>query len=245
MRRLAGGSHLALWAPALAAPAVFLLSFQWTPRWLFPLLLAAPLYPVFAASVRRGAEARAVTAVLLWAVGLCLCATTVSMHRPVEAERAIWNSRPYAEKTIDWLRTGEGEEGSPARFLPRHALELVVFSALALATGGAGALVLGAALLNHMSFYVAAVWRLSSGSPLALLFAWPPWALVRIAAYVALGTALAAPLLRPHPPGSPRSRISRALLAVGLGGVLLDIVLKSLLAPAWRLLLLRLVGQLP
>jgi hypothetical protein len=245
VHRLACESQLTLWAPAIAAPAVFLLSFCWTPRWLFPLLLAAPLFPTFAAAVRRGANGRAVAAALLWALGLCLCATSVSMHRPIETERAIWNSRPYAEKTIEWLRGGEGEEGSPARFLPRQALELAVFVVLALLTGGAGALVLGAALLNYMSFYAAAVWRLSSGAPLALLLAWPPWALVRVAAYVAIGTALAAPLLRSRSPGPWSPRIPRGLLATGLGGALLDVALKAFLAPAWRQILLRSIGGLP
>lgn len=246
MRGSSGQAVLAIGAPAVITPAVFLLSYRWAPKWLFPVLLAAPLLPVFASDVRRGRDARAVAAALTWALALALCATAVSMHQPMDAERAIWNARPYAEKTLRWVRLGEGEEGDPSRFLPRHAVELVVFSGLALATGGAGALVLGAALMNYMSFYVAALWRLSSGTPLALLLGWPPWALVRVAAYVALGTALARPLLvQGLPPGPERPRLSRPLLAAGLAGVVLDVLLKGLLAASWRQILLPWAGGSP
>ena len=246
MQQSRSSAALATLAPAAITPAVFLLCYRWAPVWLFPVLVAAPLVPSFALAVRRGLAGPALLAALLWAASLCACATTVSMHRPQEAEAAIWNARAYAEKTLQWVRTGEGEEGSPSRFLPRHALELMAFAALAAATGGVAALVLGAALLNHMSFYVAALWRLSGGVSWALVLGWPPWALVRIVAYVALGTALAGVLLtRRLPPGSHRPPFARGLLIVGLAGVVLDVLLKAFLAAPWRQVLLRALGGPP
>jgi hypothetical protein len=237
---------LVVGGPAAASAAVFLACYRWSPLWLFPALLAVPLFPVFAACVRQGRDGRACAGVLAWSTALALCATGVSMRQPMQAERVIWNGRAYAEQTIAWVRTGEGIEQQPRRFLPRHAAELVAFSLLALATGGAGGLVLGAALLNYMSFYVAALWRLSSGAPLALVLGWPPYALIRVVAYSLLGTALARPLLsRGLPPRTPRPVFSRRLLFLGLGGVALDALLKSFLAPGWRQVLLQALGGPP
>lgn len=235
---------LGVWGPAAAVPALFLVTYGWAPAWLFPLLLAAPLAPPFVLAVRRGRRGRACATALLWAAALALSAVSVSMRSPVEAERAIWRSRAYAEETIAWVRTGEGPEADPRVFLPRHLLELAAFAVLALLTGGVGGLVLGAALLNYMSFYVAALWRLS-GAPAALLLGWPPWALVRILAYVALGTALAGPLAARGLPRERRPAFARWLLVCGLAGVVLDLLLKSTLPPAWRQLLLRSLGGPP
>ncbi len=233
-------------APALGAVAVFVLCFRWSPAWLLPFLLTAPLAWPFFALIRRGNERAALSQALVWALALVLCATSISMVWPLEAEQAIWRSRPYAEETLHWVRTGEGPEGSPRLFLPRQALELVAFSALALATGGMGALVLGAALLNYMSFYVACLWRLSGEIPAALALGWPPWALIRVVAYVALGTGLARPLLARLPPRAQiPCRISRGLVLAGLAGVLLDVILKATLAPLWRRLLIAALGGAP
>jgi hypothetical protein len=235
-----------LWGPAPAAVIVFLAAFRWCPAALLPFLLAAPLFPGFAGAVRRGDDHAALSSVLVWALALVLCATTVSMLWPMEAEAAILRSRQYAEETVEWVRTGEGPEGSPALFLPRHALVFVLFSVLSVATGGAGALVLGAAQLNYMSYYVASLCRLGGGAPALLILGWPPWSLVRVIAFVALGTALARPLLaRVRPRPDPPHRFCLPLLWAGVGGVLLDIVLKAFLAAPWRRLLLAVVGGTP
>jgi hypothetical protein len=235
---------LEIWGPAVTVPALFLVTYRWTPAWLFPALLAAPLAPPFVRLVRRGLRGRAFAAALLWAAGLAISATSASMQRPVEAERTIWRARAYAEQTVSWVRTGQGEEADPRRFVPRHLLELAAFAALSLLTAGAGGLVLGAALLNYMSFYVAALWRLS-GAPAALILGWPPWALVRVVAYIAIGTALAGPLAARGLPQEERPPFARWLLACGLAGVGLDLFLKSTLPPLWRNLLLRTLGGPP
>ncbi len=237
---------LVLLVPAPAAAAIFLISFRWSPAALLPFLLAAPLFPVFAAAVRRGDDRGALSSALAWARALVLSATAVSMLWQPEAEAAILRSRQYAEETVDWVRTGEGLEGSPALFLPHHGLVFVLFSLLSVATGGLGALVLGAAQLNYMSYYVASLCRLGGGVPAVLVLGWPPWALVRVVSYIALGTALARPLLVRIPPRPvPAHPICRPLLWAGLGGVLLDVLLKTVLAAPWRRLLLVVLGGSP
>jgi hypothetical protein len=90
-----------------------------------------------------------------------------------------------------------------------------------------------------MSYYVGA---LAAGPhPLtAGLFGWPPWAIVRVVAFVMLGAALARPLLLRLRGRSERlfsEPADRRLLGAALALLLFDIVLKATFAPAWSLIL--------
>jgi hypothetical protein len=63
---------------------------------------------------------------------------------------------------------------------------------------------------------------------------------------VALGTALARPLLgRLLWRGASRPPLSGRLVAAGLAGVALDLLLKAWLAPFWRRAVLWAAGGLP
>ncbi len=96
---------------------------------------------------------------------------------------------------------------------------------------------LGAVLVGYMSYYVGALAAAGSEPWLAFMFGWPPWAILRVAAYIMLGVALARPLLSavgrhtiPSPPARRWYITCAALL-------LLDVILKGLLAPFWAVLL--------
>ena len=135
------------------------------------------------------------------------------------------------------MRTGEGAESTPRQFLPIHARHFLGFCALSILTAGAGALVLGTWLLNYMNYYVFELAR-TGAHPLALaLLGWHPWAVIRVVGYIVTGAALT-------PPGiglwarlrrrRGRFEVPRNVLATGIGLVLLDIVVKTLLAPTWQ-----------
>ena len=121
--------------------------------------------------------------------------------------------------------------------LPQHALHAGAFVALSLLTASVVSVVFGAALMNYMAYYVAELIRLTPSHPwLAALLGWHPWSIVRIVSFVTLGVLLAEPLLR-RVTRAPRLAPPRALLALALAGLVVDVCLKALLAPHWAALL--------
>jgi hypothetical protein len=141
-----------------------------------------------------------------------------------------------------WVMTGRGAESDPSRFIPQEAAHAVVFSALALASGGVLALAMGAVLMNYMGHYVGALASASAHPVATVVLAWHPWAVIRIVSFVTIGVILAVPLLSRLGGFRVDMRPARRLLAWAGAGLVADIVLKSLLAPAWQRLLLRVVG---
>ena len=133
-----------------------------------------------------------------------------------------------------------GDDGRGRR---EHA---VAFAALTLATGGALAMPMGAVLTNYMGHYVGTLAAMGAHPIALMILGWHPWAIVRIVSFVIIGVVLSVPLLmrlaRRHGVRAtqPDAGQGRRLLAWALGGLVLDIVLKAALAPAWQRLLARL-----
>jgi hypothetical protein len=216
--------------------------------WSFPLLCSVPACAHLWRSLSRGDRAGALAGLLAWAATLGICCTAASFLWEDRAARVLLNGPAYAAEMRAWIATGEGAESSPSRFIPQHLLHLAIFSALALATAGAAALVMGTVLLGYMSFYVGTLAAAATACPpaLAALIAWNPWSVARVVSFIVLGVVLAEPLVARFARGrhAAASRVpgrSRWLIA-GLAGILADIVLKTLLAPAWRGMLASCLG---
>ncbi len=82
-----------------------------------------------------------------------------------------------------------------------------------------------------MSYFVGS-YAAASGHPfLGSLAAWVPWSVVRVCAFVLLGSLFARPLLvrRVWPFGEREYRF----MALAFSGILADLVIKSLAAPAY------------
>ncbi|MCY4628426.1 MAG: hypothetical protein OXE58_12785 [Acidobacteria bacterium] len=201
-------------------------------RWVLPLLLAAPAIHGLWRYLGEGRRLEAVRLMLGWALALVLFGPLAMAVAPEAAEAAVFQGGSYNDEMMAWLATGEGAEGDIRLFLPIHLQRLVLFVPLALVSGGALGLLMGAVMLNFMDFFVASYAAVSSGVPAAL--AWFPWALCRVAAFVILGVVCAEPLVRrlgkvtaPLQPGR------RRLLYVAGGLLVADVVLKAALAPMW------------
>lgn len=201
-------------------------------RYLLPALLAAPaawmLWRYLAAEDRAGA----LRVMFGWAGALIALGSPAMALAPDAAAEAVLRGEAYRAEMMAWLATGEGAEGDFRRFLPIHLGRLALFAPLSLVSGGALGLVMGAAMVNFMDFFVASYAAASSGVPAAL--AWFPWALCRVAAFVVLGVLCAEPLVRrarrlSGPPAPGRAR----LVGVAAGLLLADLALKAALAPAW------------
>ena len=214
-----------------------------------PLLFAViPVVPLAVVYVRAVAERRpghALLPALLWAVALSVATVAAAAVAPDAAAHGIWRASDYRDEMLRWIATGLGPEGSPGLFLPRVLLEFAVLLLVSAATGGVAGLLLGSLLLGYMNGYVG--WVVAHADPRvapwqAGLLAWPPWSMVRVVSFVLAGTAAALwgwPRL--YDRGGRRAPV-RALLAVSVVLLLLDIGLKAWLAPQWQHWLRGLLG---
>ena len=204
---------------------------------LVPILNVVPAFPFMVASLRRGAVAEAIWRMLVWAAALAICATTISYLNPAEAGRLFLRGESYRREMFEFLLTGYGREGDIRQFLPQHLLHAAGFCLLALASGGLLALPLGALLMNYMACYVGALGAASLHPWKAMVLAWVPWALIRIASFVTLGVILAGVLLGRILGFEYRLREQQTWLTLAATGLVVDIVLKWALAPTWRQLI--------
>ena len=201
---------------------------------LVPIFNVLPAFPFMVASLRRGRVGEAIWRMLVWAAALGVCATVFSYVDTAAAGRLFLRGETYRREMFTYLTTGLGPEGDPRIFIPTHLAHAGVFCVLAIATGATLAMALGAALMNYMSYYVGALGAASAQPWLAMMLAWVPWAVIRVASFVTLGVVLGGPLLG-RVLGFPfRLAAHRRWIALAAAGLALDIVLKWTLAPVWR-----------
>jgi hypothetical protein len=231
--------------PSLLIVAATVLSYAlgWAVGWpaLVPLLNTAASYPLMVLAIRRGDVRLAVARMLVWALALGISATILSFARPGQTGTLFLHGAAYRAEMFTWIMTGVGPESDPARFILQHAWHAVLFVVLALATGGIAAMVMGAALMNYMGHYAGALAASSVQPLLAGVLAWAPWAVARVISFVTLGVVLSIPLLTRTGVGVILRR-EQVLIAAAVIGLVADVALKWLLAPAWHRLLLRLTG---
>lgn len=209
---------------------------------LIPFLNTAASYPFMVLALKRGHVRLAIARMLLWALTMGVCATLLSSSRPSATATLFLNAEAYRVEMFRWVMTGSGAESTPAIFIPQQILHTIVFSVLALATGGVLAMPMGAMLMNYMGHYVGTLAASSRQPALTMLLAWHPWAVIRVVSFVTLGVVLSAPLISRVGRLSIDLRPARPLVLAACAGLVADIVLKALVAPAWQRLLLRVVG---
>ena len=209
---------------------------------LVPVLNTLASFPFMVLALRRGDLRLAVVRMLLWALTMGVVATLASYARPVETGGLFLRGDSYRAEMFAWVMTGQGAESTPTQFIPLHARDAAIFSILAVATGGAAAMPMGAALMNYMGHYVGALAAASRRPMLTLCLGWHPWAVVRVISFVTIGVVLSVPLLSRVAAVRIAWADARVPLLVACGGLVLDVVLKALLAPTWQRLLLRVVG---
>jgi hypothetical protein len=192
-------------------------------------------YPFYAAELARGRPGRAVTLMIIWAVLLSVAVVLATMAFPSRAERVVWKGTEYTAEMMKWIETGVGPEGTPSLFLPQHALHFSLFSLACLASAGLAGLIMGAALLNYMNFYVAVLINEASNPATAACLAWPPWAVLRVIGFILASVPLSALLLRRFRWWKVEPKISYwRYFLWGFGLVILDVILKAVIAPYWR-----------
>lgn len=207
-----------------------------------PFLNALASFPFMVAALKRGRVRLAIARMLVWALSLALCATLLSYLYPSQTDTLFLRGASYRTDMFAWVLTGQGAESTPSLFIPQQALDASVFAVLAAATGGVLAMPMGAVLMNEMGHYVGALAAASARPALTMMLGWHPWAVIRIASFVAIGVVLSAPTLGRIAHFTIDWRAARTPLMWACAGLIADVVLKCLLAPAWQQLLLHVVG---
>ena len=177
--------------------------------------------------LRKGERGGAVRAMLWWAAALALVGTIAFVWWPAPVGPLVVNGPEYRDEMFRWIRTGVGREGSLRLFLPQHLLHLAAFVAIGLVSVSAGAILMGALLMNQMSFYVASLARAGVPAWAVTLLGWQPWAIARVAAFATLGVLLAEPLLfRLYPAARARLKGSKgaAYVVAAISGILTRLV---------------------
>jgi hypothetical protein len=209
---------------------------------LVPILNTLASFPFMVLALRRGDLRSAVGRMLIWALAMGVTATLISYARPEQTGLLFLRAHAYRTEMFNWVLTGTGPESTPAQFIPQQMGHAAMFAGLALATGGALGMPIGAVLMNYMGHYVGTLAETSAHPALTMLLAWHPWAVIRVISFVAIGVVLSAPLLSRIAKFQVDWSTARRLLVWSCAGLVLDVLLKTLLAPTWQRLLLRSVG---
>jgi hypothetical protein len=198
-------------------------------RLALPLVQGALAWLAFLLTWSIVGAAWAAASVGAWALGTTAASVFVFLGNPHETDERVYQAAQYRASMLAWLETGRGPETKLLETLGRHLRETIVYAAAALATANYASLAMGAMLLNEMNAYVATLLRAAERMGRVLLLAWNLWSVVRVAAYVLIGTAAAAPLLRLA--GVPTDvHSAQTLAAYGVIGLVVDLVLKLTLS---------------
>lgn len=195
-------------------------------------------------SLRVGQVRRAIAIMLVWALTMGAMSTTMAAlgWSRTRSGGDLFLQPEYRDQMISWVRTGIGPESQPSIFIPRHLAYAGVFSATALATGGALAMPMGAVLMNQMGEYVGSMARQSAHPVVSAVLGWHPWAIVRVIGFVIIGVVLSGVMLSRVLKCPYSLARHRGWLFLGLGLLALDIALKWVLAPSWGAILKGVAG---
>lgn len=203
--------------------------------WLLPFLQAAVFFPVYFRQMQRKRWRRAFSLALLWAVTLSATVIILSWQDPQRTGETVLNGEEYKEEMFRWVATGEGPESDIRQFLPLHLLHLILFSTLSLISGGMLGLLMGSILLNYMSYYVGTLLSHSLTFLPVVALAWPPWAILRVIGFILIAISLSSLAYRRVGLESLGLRLEITIARAGLVLLVLDILLKWLIAPVWQL----------
>lgn len=211
-------------------------------RWAVPLLAPLTVYVAFTNRVRLKDYLGAWRLGLGWAALLSAGVIAMVWLVPEMARDAVVHGEPHRQEMFRWIASGEGGEGDLARFLPRHLSHLALFVLLSWISAGYLGLAMGAVLTGSMSYFVGSYAAVSGNPWLGVVVAWVPWSVLRVLAFVLLGSLFARPLLvkRPWPFGGRELRLM-FLAATGIVGYVL---IQAFLADGYGRALLQLADGL-
>ena len=198
-----------------------------------PILNTVASYPFMVVALRRGELRLAVARMLLWALTMGVCAMLMSFARPTATDTLFLRGAAYRVEMFEWVLTGRGSESTPSQFVPQQLGQAAIAAGIAIAAAAALAMPMGAVLMNYMGHYVGTLAAARRSPPPSMILGWHPWSVIRIVSFVILGVVLSVPLLSRLTRVTIDRRAARTFVVAACAGIAADIVLKTLLAPAW------------
>lgn len=228
--------HYSLIFAFLCGVVGFRIGWRFGHRVVLPLVQSALGWAAFLLAWDVVGPAWAAASVGMWVLGTTVASVYVFVRHPRETDLRVIRAAPYRASMLAWLETGSGPEKRPVAMALSHLREAIWYTAAAIATANLGSIAMEAVLLNEMNAYVATLLRAAKRNGTVLLLAWNVWSIVRVAAYVLIGAAAAAPVLRLSGWRVDPATV-RPLALAGAIGVVVDFVLKLVLSrPCGRLL---------
>ncbi len=218
------------------------LGFLASNKYVLPLLNISLAYPVLFTLLAGNQRRKAIFTMLFWALCMGVVMVLASIQEPARAAATIFNGTSYTHEMFHWIRTGEGAEGNPLIFIPHHLLHILIFCILSAASASLLSLLMGALLMNYMAFYVASLIQASHHSSIAIWMGWHPWSAIRVISFVILGVILGEPMICKITKRDYEYSVARPLMWAAIGGLILDVLMKSILAPWWGITLRKLIG---
>lgn len=202
---------------------------------ILPILCTIPGFAGYVIAVQQSIIA-GFAVLVLWTILQSGLVTYRTLRGPGDISRFILRGETYSQSMFRWIETGVLPEGNPVQVLLFHLIQAAVYCVLAVCTANFGSMILGCVLLNYMNFYVANL-MLQSRNPLtALIVGWNPWSIIRVAAFLWLGSNFGTVLLSAF---FSVPDLKSGYLYAGFIGVAVDTILKILCSEPWRLLIKR------
>src|SRR5262245_63943833 len=85
---------------------------------LVPFLNTMAAFPFMVIRLARGSLRSAIGLMLIWALTMAVCATTLSYWRPWTTDTFFLRGADYRTELLGWVLTGRGPESTPSQFLP-------------------------------------------------------------------------------------------------------------------------------
>ena len=228
-------SHLVVYL-FLSTPLAVLLGIA-VGKFFLPWVQAAAVFPLYLHTLARGEWKLTSFLMAGWAILVAVLVGVLTFYEPAIMEDHILHAGAYKKEMFHWISTGIGPEGDIQQFLPQHLLHLLTFVVLTLISGGFLGLVMGSSLMNYMSFYVGSLLAEAESSFGVLVLAWPPWAVSRVAGFILIAMVLSLLVLRRFRPSNSDRKQIKLYSLMGFSLILLDVVLKWVLAGVWQQLL--------
>jgi hypothetical protein len=198
-------------------------------------------YPIFAVQLYHKKEKMLAGLTSVWGIWHSILVIVLVRVSGDRMDRLIIGGQEYHFDTLQWILSNRGTIAHPETFSLLHLIGLIRVVFTAVVSFGFTTFFGGVYELNIMNFHVGKLLQ-STHSPITIfLFGWPIWSVIRGWGYLLIMFGVAPLFLSFIKWSRPDWKHLGRFLSPGLVIVAVDLILKIVLAPYWRIILLNAV----